>query len=260
MRIQADTQALASYGIGLDTLRTAISAANANSAKGSFDGPTRAYTINANDQLLTADDYRNLIVAYRNGAPVRLADVASVVESAENTSSALGGLRCDAGNAARRAAVTASGAAHPAIILNVQRQPGANVIATVDAIKAQLPELQAGLPASVRGRRAAPTAPPASAPRSTHVEIELLLAVVLVVLVIFAFLRSLRATVIASLAVPISLIGTFGADVPARLQPQQPEPDGADDRDRLRRRRRDRDDREHLALHRGGRAADARRR
>ncbi|KQZ44965.1 efflux RND transporter permease subunit [Duganella sp. Root1480D1] len=191
VRIQADTQALASYGLGLDTLRTAITAANANSAKGSFDGPARAFTINANDQLLAADEYRQLIVSYRNGAPVRLQDVARVVDSAENVKlGAWAGLT-------------------PAIILDVQRQPGANVIATVDAIKERLPELQASLPGAIdvtvlsdrtHGIRAS----------VLHVELELLLAVVLVVLVIFAFLRSPRATVIASLAVPISLVGTFG--------------------------------------------------
>ena len=191
VRIQGDTRALASYGLGLDTLRTAITAANANSAKGSFDGPTRSFTINANDQLLAAGDYRNLIVAYKNGAPVRLNDVAQVVDSAENIKlGAWSGLK-------------------PAIILNVQRQPGANVIATVDAIKARLPELQSGLPGALRvdvlsdrttGIRAS----------VEHVEIELLLAVVLVVLVIFGFLHSVRATVIASLSVPISLIGTCG--------------------------------------------------
>ncbi len=196
VRIQANTQALASYGIGIDTLRTAISSANANSAKGSFDGPKRSYSINANDQLLTADEYKKLIVAYKNAAPVRLVDVAQVVESAENTR-----LGAWAGR---------NGELRPAIILNVQRQPGANVIATVDAIKKQLPELTAALPANLRvdvlsdrttGIRAS----------VRHVEIELVLAVVMVVLVIFAFLGSLRATVIASLAVPISLIGTCGA-------------------------------------------------
>ena len=191
MRIQADTQVLASYGLGLDTLRSAITAANANSAKGSIDGPTRAFSINANDQLLAVEDYKNLIVAYRNGAPVRLSEVARVVDSAENVRlGAWSGLK-------------------PAIILNVQRQPGANVIATVDAIKARLPELQASLPAALHvdvlsdrtnGIRAS----------VEHVEMELVLAVVLVVLVIFAFLHDLRATVIASLAVPISLIGTCG--------------------------------------------------
>jgi multidrug efflux pump len=191
VRIQADNEALASYGLGLDTLRTAITGANANSAKGSFDGPTRSYTINANDQLLAVADYKNLIVAYRNGAPVRLSNVATVVDSAENVK------------------LGAWANLKPAIILNVQRQPGANVIATVDAIKARLPELQAGMPAALRldvlsdrttGIRAS----------VTHVEIELMLAVLLVVLVIFAFLHSVRATVIASLAVPISLVGTFG--------------------------------------------------
>jgi multidrug efflux pump len=195
VRIQADTQALASYGLGLDTLRSAISAANANSAKGSFDGPTRSYTINANDQLLTRPEYEQLIVSYKNGAPVRLRDVAQVVDSAENVK-----LGAWAGT---------GGQLKPAIILNVQRQPGANVIQTVDAIKRRLPELQAGLPASLNvtvlsdrttGIRAS----------VEHVEIELLLAIVLVVLVILVFLRSIRATVIASLAVPISLVGTFG--------------------------------------------------
>jgi multidrug efflux pump len=192
VRIQADAQRLASNGIGLDTLRTAITNANANSAKGSIDGPVRAFSINANDQLLTADDYKSLVVAYQNGAPVRLSDVATVVDSAENVRlAAWSGMK-------------------PAIILNVQRQPGANVIATVDAIKARLPELQSSLPASLHvdvlsdrtaGIRAS----------VEHVETELVLAVVLVVLVIFAFLHDVRATVIASLAVPISLIGTFGA-------------------------------------------------
>ncbi|HZV66287.1 MAG TPA: efflux RND transporter permease subunit, partial [Telluria sp.] len=171
VRIQADSDALASYGLGLDTLRTAITAANANSAKGSFDGPGRAYSINANDQLVTVPDYKNMVVAYRNGAPVRLSDVARVVDSAENVK------------------LAAWANLKPAIILNVQRQPGANVIATVDAIKARLPELQSGLPTALRldvlsdrttGIRAS----------VTHVETELMLAVVLVVLVIFAFLHS----------------------------------------------------------------------
>ena len=216
VRIQADTQALAANGIGLDTLRTAITAANANGAKGSFDGPKRAYTINSNDQLVAVDDYRKLIVAYRNNAPIRLADVARVVDSAENDQlGAWAGIDCVQATGAASAPATNSlcqaGGRQlvPAIILNVQRQPGANVIATVDAIKARLPELQAGLPAGVsidvlsdrtKGIRAS----------VEHVEMELVLAVVLVVLVIFAFLGSLRATVIASIAVPISLIGTCG--------------------------------------------------
>src|SRR5215208_4041932 len=196
VRIQVDTRALASYGLGLDSVRTAITAANANGARGNIDGPTRAYSINSNDQLVSAADYQNLVVAYRNGAPVRLGTVAQAVESAENVK--LG------------AWAVVDRQLKPAIILNVQRQPGANVIATVDAIKARLPELTAGLPAAMRvdvlsdrttGIRAS----------VHHVQIELVLAVILVVLVIFAFLHSPRATLISSLAVPISLIGTCGA-------------------------------------------------
>jgi len=217
VRIQANTRALASYGLGLDSLRTAIAAANANSAKGSIDGPTRSYSLNSNDQLLAAPDYKNLIIAWRNGAAVRVTDVAQVVDSAENVKlGAWSGGDCPALSASRSPPEgdNCLGAAPrqlvPAIILNVQRQPGANVIATVDAIKARLPELEAGLPTAVNidvlsdrttGIRAS----------VMHVEIELMLAVLLVVLVIFAFLHSLRATVIASLAVPISLIGTCGA-------------------------------------------------
>ncbi|CAN7384057.1 efflux RND transporter permease subunit [Variovorax paradoxus] len=200
VRIQADTNALASVGIGLDTLRSAITAANANSAKGSFDGPRRAYTINANDQLVTADDYKNLIVAWKNGAPVRMTDVARVVDGAENTQlGAWAALR-----AGEREPVL-----YPAIILNVQRQPGANVIGTVDAIKKQLPELQASLPGSLKVEVLSDRTTGIRASVS-HVQLELGLAVVMVVLVIFFFLHSVRATVIASLAVPISLVGTCG--------------------------------------------------
>jgi multidrug efflux pump len=192
MRIQADTRELASIGLSLDQLRAAISAANANGAKGSFDGPSRSYSIDANDQLVTVDDYKNLIIAYRNGAPVRLRNVADIVGGAEN-------VKLGAWENTR-----------PAIILNVHRQPGANVIATVDSIKAQLPDLQAALPAALEvkiltdrtlGIRAS----------VRDVELELGLAVVLVVLVILVFLRSPRATLIASLAVPISIVGSFGA-------------------------------------------------
>ncbi len=192
IRIQANLNALAAAGLGLDSLRSAITQANSNTAKGTIDGSSRFYTINANDQLKSARDYANLIVAWRNGAPVRVSDVASVVESAENV---------------RIAAWTG---VKPAIILNVQRQPGANVIETVDAIRQRLPELQAGLPAAVQvdvlsdrtsGIRAS----------VSHVTIELFIAIALVVLVILAFLHNLRATIIASLAVPISLIGSCAA-------------------------------------------------
>ncbi|RYF70653.1 MAG: multidrug transporter subunit MdtC, partial [Comamonadaceae bacterium] len=202
VRIQANVNALASAGIGLDTLRSVISAANANSAKGSFDGPRRAYTINSNDQLTTPDEYLNLIVAWKNGAPIRMRAVAKVVNSAENNQlGAWAGLKADDSKDAILG--------KPAIILNVQRQPGANVISTVDAIRKQLPELESQLPGAVKievlsdrttGIRAS----------VKHVQFELILAVVLVVLVIFFFLHSVRATVIASIAVPISLIGACG--------------------------------------------------
>src|SRR5579862_422292 len=220
VRIQANTQALASYGIGIDTLRTAISNANSNAAKGNFDGPKRAYTIASNDQLLTADDYRKLIVAYKNGAPVRLDNVADVLQSAENNQlGAWAGMQCSGAQPEGSVAAApmpreecrtgGSAALIPAIIVNVQRQPGANVIKTVDAIKAQLPQLQAGLPAGLKVQLLSDRTAGIRA-SVEHVEMELALAVVLVVLVIFAFLGSLRATVIASIAVPISLIGTFG--------------------------------------------------
>ncbi len=191
VRIQANPRALAAAGLGLDTLRIAIATANANTAKGNFDGPTRFWSINANDQLSSVDQYKQLVVAYKNGAPVRLADVAEVVQAAENVR------------------LGAWADLTPAVILNVQRQPGANVIDTVDAIKRKLPELQAAMPAAINinvlsdrttGIRAS----------VNHVSTELLLAVVLVVMAILLFLHNGRATVIASLAVPISLIGTLG--------------------------------------------------
>jgi multidrug efflux pump len=192
VRIQVDTESLAAYGLTLTSIRNAISAANANSAKGSFDGPTRSYTINANDQLLTADDYRSLIIATRNGGSIRLSDVATVIQGAENT---------QLGAWANKT---------PAIILNVQRQPGANVIKTVDGIRSQLPELMAALPPQMKVTVLSDRTTGIRA--SVHdVEFELLLAIGLVVLVIFFFLHSLRATVIAGISVPISLIGACGA-------------------------------------------------
>src|SRR4051812_4803819 len=192
VRIQANTQALAAVGISIDTLRTAIGQANANAAKGSIDGPSRSYTINSNDQLLTAQDYSSLVVAFKNGAPVRVSDVAQVVDSAENVK------------------LGAWANLQPAIILNVQRQPGANVIATVDAIKERLPQLTGSLPASIQVDVLADRTTGIRA-SVEHVEMELILAVLLVVLVIFFFLHSPRATLVASLSVPISLIGTCGA-------------------------------------------------
>jgi multidrug efflux pump len=191
VRILADTRELASFGMTLSDLTTAIGAANANSAKGTFDGPTRAYSIDANDQLLTAADYANQIIAYKNGAPVRLKDVARIVAGAENTQ------------------LGAWYDTTPAVLLNVQRQPGANVIRTVDEIKKALPDLTAGLPASVNIKVVTDRTTGIRA-SVRDVEFELLLSVALVVAVIFVFLRSLPATFIASVAVPLSLVGTFG--------------------------------------------------
>ena len=204
VRVQGNLEALGAMGLGLDAISSAIATGNASTAKGNFDGPKRQYSINANDQLMTADDYRALIIAYVNGAPVHLSDVARVIDGSENDR--LGAWTGIKATAAQSDVVELNSA----IILNVQRQPGANVIATVDAIKRQLPQLEKSLPQSVQltvltdrtvGIRSS----------VEHVEIELVLAVVMVVLVIFAFLHSLRATLIASIAVPISLMGTVAA-------------------------------------------------
>ncbi len=192
VRIQVNSRALANYGLSMETLRTAIGAANANGAKGSFDGPTRSFAINSNDQLATADEYMSLIVAYKNGAPIRLSDVATAVTAPENAQ--LGAWKNTT----------------PAIILNVQRQPGANVITTVDTIQKQLPALKASLPEGVQVSLL--TDRTTSIRASVHdVEFELILSVVLVVAVIFIFLRSPQATFIASVAVPLSLVGAFAA-------------------------------------------------
>jgi multidrug efflux pump len=191
VRIQANPRALAAYGMTLDSLRTAIGQANVNGAKGSFDGPTRSYTINANDQLSSPAEYADLVIAYRNDAPIRLKDVASVVEGAENTQ------------------LGAWHGVQPAIILNVQRQPGANVIAVVDRVKQLLPELEPTLPAGVD--MAITTDRTVTIRASVHdVQIELGLAVVLVVMVIFVFLGNPSATLISAIAVPLSLVGAFG--------------------------------------------------
>ena len=212
VRVQGNVDALAALGLGLDAISSAISAGNASGAKGSFDGPARAYTINSNDQLMTAEQYRELIVAYKSGAPIRLKDVATVIDGSENDRlGAWAGIKNDSASRTtgeRQGPISSENdALHPAIILNVQRQPGANVIATVDAIKQQLPTLRAALPASVSVQVLADRTLGIRA-SVEHVQMELLLAVVMVVLVIFLFLHSLRATIIASIAVPISLIGS----------------------------------------------------
>jgi len=191
VRIQANPTALASYGLSLEDLRTALSNANVNQAKGTFDGPQQSYTIGANDQLFSGDHYRPIIVAYRNGAPVRVADVAIVSDGVENVLQA------------------AWANQNPAVLMNIQRQPGANIIGVVDRIKKLLPQLQAALPASVQLEILTDRTGTIRA-SVEDVQFELMLTVALVVMVIFLFLRSIRATIIPSVAVPLSLIGTFG--------------------------------------------------
>jgi multidrug efflux pump len=194
VRVQANPTALAAYGLTLEDVRMAVAAANVNQAKGSFDGPRQSSVIGANDQLLTSRDYRPLIIAYRNGAPVTLFDVADVIDDAENVRQA--GWMNDV----------------PAVILNVQRQPGANVIAVVDRIKRLLPQLQASLPSAVQV--SVLTDRTVTIRGSVEdVQFELMLAVGLVVMVVFLFLRTLAGTMIPSVAVPLSLVGTFGAMV-----------------------------------------------
>jgi multidrug efflux pump len=190
VRVVANPRALAAYGLNLDDLRTTINNANQNGPKGTLDGPSTAYTVNTNDQIRNADDYGNVVVAYKNGAPVRLKDVATLVSGAENAK--LGGWMNRV----------------PALILNVQRQPGANVVDVVNRIHGLLPSLQAALPAGVDLAILTDRTTTIRA-SVADVELELVLAVILVVLVIYVFLRNVPATIIPSLSVPLSLIGTF---------------------------------------------------
>ena len=192
VRIQVNPTALASYGLTLEQVRTAISAASVNGAKGSFNGPQQSYTIDANDQLTTADQYKTVVVAYRNSAAVFLRDVAKITNGVENA------------NLAAWMNET------PAILVNIQRQSNANTIKVVDSIKALLPTLQASLPASIKVQILTDRTTTVRA-SVEDVEFELMLTIGLVVAVIFAFLRSWRATLIPAVAVPLSLVGTFGA-------------------------------------------------
>ena len=191
VRVQVNPKSLAANNLSIEDVRSALSASNVNQAKGSFDGPQRAYTIDANDQLRSPDDYRAVVIAYRNGAPLRLSDVADVVEDAENL----------------RLAAWMNDV--PAVVLNVQRQPGANVIEVADRVKALLPQLEASLPAAIQVSLLTDRTTTIRA-SVRDVQIELLIAVALVVMVIFVFLRNIPATIIPSIAVPLSLVGTFG--------------------------------------------------
>src|SRR5512141_1239953 len=191
VRIQVNPKALAAYGLSLDDLRLAVGAANVNQAKGSFDGPARASTIDANDQLRSADEYRKLIIAYKAGRPIRLTDVAEAVDDAENV----------------RLAAWANESS--AVLVNIQRQPGSNVIEVVDRVNKLLPQLRAALPGSVEVSLLSDRTTTIRA-SVRDVKIELAIAIALVVMVIFLFLRNAAATAIPSVAVPLSLVGTFG--------------------------------------------------
>ncbi|HXY58286.1 MAG TPA: efflux RND transporter permease subunit, partial [Methylocystis sp.] len=191
VRVQLNPRALAAYGLNIDDVRTTLSNQNVNTPKGFFDGPDQAYTINANDQLTGADQYAQVIIGYRNGNPVKLKDVASIVRGPENTK------------------LAAWSNETPAIIVNIRRQPGANVIEVVDSIKTLLPQLKEALPASVNLDIISDRTITIRA-SVEDVEFELGLAVVLVVLVIFVFLRTFAATIIPSLSAPLSLVGCVG--------------------------------------------------
>ena len=191
VRIQVNPTALSHYGINLEDVRTAIQQTSLDLAKGNFDGPRQDYQIQANDQLLTSKDFKPVVVAYRNGAPVLLSDVANIIDSAENV---------------RQAAWMNT---TPAVIVNIQRQPGANIIQVVDRITKLMPVLQQTLPASVKVSVLTDRTVTIRA-SVQDVEFELMLTIALVVMVIFLFLRSLSATIIPSIAVPVSLVGTFG--------------------------------------------------
>ncbi|MGB8838797.1 MAG: efflux RND transporter permease subunit, partial [Candidatus Acidiferrales bacterium] len=191
VRVQVNPTALSSYGINLEDVRTALQSTSLNSALGNFDGPHQDYQIDANDQLLTSKEFANVVIAYHNGSPVKLSDVANVVDGVENVKEAAWMNQT------------------PAVIVNIQRQPGANIIQVVDRVKALLPLLQTSLPAAVQVTVLTDRTVTIRA-SVKDVEFELMLTVALVVMVIFLFLRNVRATIIPSVAVPLSLVGTFG--------------------------------------------------
>jgi multidrug efflux pump len=192
VRVEVNPTQLAAYGVNLDDVRTALASTSLDTAKGSFDGPSQSYQISANDQITTAEDFRKVVIAYRNGAPVMLSSVASVIDGVENGE------------------LSAWMNKVPAVIVNIQRQPGANIIQVVDSIKALLPKLRATIPPVIH---VAVLTDRTTTVRASvaDVEFELLLCIALVVAVIFVFLRNVAATVIPGIAVPLSLVGTFGA-------------------------------------------------
>src|SRR6266542_121096 len=191
VRVQVNPSALASYGLSLEDVRAVLGQANVDQAKGSLEGPRQSFTIGANDQLLTAAEYKGVLLAYKNGAPVRIADVAEVIDGVETV---------------KQAAWMND---KPAVIVNIQRQPGANIIAVVDRIKRLLPQLKASLPSSIEITTLTDRTTTIRA-SVADVQFTLILTIALVVMVMFLFLRSLSATIIPSVAVPISIVGTFG--------------------------------------------------
>ncbi len=211
VRVQANPTAMANYGLSLEDLRSAIGTANVDQAKGSLNGTRQAYTIGANDQLLTSSDYNQVIVAYRNGSPVRLSDVATAVDSAENLYQAawMGTAAQPATRSGNQTSPARSAILKPAVIVNIQRQPGANIIGVVDEVSKLLPQLRTTLPADVDLQILTDRTNTIRA-SVKDVEFELVLTIALVVMVIFLFLRSLAATVIPAVAVPLSIVGTFG--------------------------------------------------
>ena len=233
IRIQVNPQALASRGLSLEDVRTVLGGANVDLPKGTLNSPRQTFTLNTNDQLLKPEAYDNLIIAYRNGAPVRIRDVGQAIEAPENN------LLAGWHNKQR------------AIILAILRVPGANVIETVDNIKALLPQLEASLPPAIKVSIASDRTTTIRA-SVADVRFTLILTVALVVMVIFLFLRNFWATVIPAITVPLSLIGTFAAALRIRLQPRQSLADGPDDRRRFRGRRCRRGDREHRPPSRNG--------
>jgi multidrug efflux pump len=216
VRIQANPTALASYGLSLEDIRTAIATANVDQAKGQLNGPQQAFTIGDNDQLMSASDYDNVIIAYRNNAPVYLKNVATTVNSAENLyQAAWMGYAAKPAHTTKNADGTTTSVAaspsylKPAIIINIQRQPGANIIGVVNEVEALLPKLQQSLPAGVDLQVLTDRTNTIRA-SVKDVQFELLLTIALVIMVIFLFLRSVTATIIPAVAVPLSIVGTFG--------------------------------------------------
>ena len=207
VRIQANPTSLAGYGLSLEDIRTALGTANVDQAKGSLSGSRQSFTIGANDQLLSAADYNKVIIAYRNGSPVRLSDVANAVDSAENLYQAA--WTGKAAVAATKTTPASDEVLDPSVILNIQRQPGANIIGVVDEVQKLLPQLRQSLPSSVKLEVLTDRTNTIRA-SVKDVEFELMLTIGLVVMVIFLFLRSWQATIIPAVAVPLSIIGTFG--------------------------------------------------